>query len=268
MLLELFAYLADQTLYRANRVPEASYAKMLRIMGVDLAEGESLISGIRRARLLLEERYRAITADDFIYLIQSRMEEIQKGLFGRALVMNNVDMSYISSSDTLEDIAEPGHISLIVIPNVTEDTLIYCDAASLPAPVPSSALLADIYGYLQNRRLVSTTLHVVGPSFVKIDVSADIVLTENAEAMRTIESAVQSIREYFDPVAGGPEGSGWPPGRSFHRSELYQLLEMTDGVDHVERTSILVAGNPSAPDATLKPWELISMGAVNLQVIH
>jgi hypothetical protein len=45
------------------------------------------------------------------------------------------------------------------------------------------------------------------------------------------------VTEFFDPLTGGPgpDAQGWPFGRDVYASELYQLIEDVEGVDHVER---------------------------------
>jgi len=49
------------------------------------------------------------------------------------------------------------------------------------------------------------------------------------------------LKDYFDPLKGGPEGRGWAFGRPVSIFELYYLVEAIPGVDHVE--SIVMNGD-------------------------
>jgi hypothetical protein len=48
----------------------------------------------------------------------------------------------------------------------------------------------------------------------------------------------ENLRAFFDPLRGGPEDQGWPFGRDVYASEVYQVIEQTSGVDHVEALGI------------------------------
>jgi hypothetical protein len=54
---------------------------------------------------------------------------------------------------------------------------------------------------------------------------------------QTVRGAVlDNLKAFFHPLTGGPgpERRGWPFGRSVFISEVYEVLEGTSGVDHVE----------------------------------
>lgn len=75
-LVELFAWLTEMLIYRANRVPEASYRTFLKLLNgsaTQLLNGpvrlpDDLDEATRATVTALRERYRAATADDFEYL--------------------------------------------------------------------------------------------------------------------------------------------------------------------------------------------------------
>jgi hypothetical protein len=41
------------------------------------------------------------------------------------------------------------------------------------------------------------------------------------------------LDQFLDPIVGGPDGTGWPLGRSLFLGELYGLIDGLPGVDHV-----------------------------------
>ena len=50
----------------------------------------------------------------------------------------------------------------------------------------------------------------------------------------TLTQAVgEAMASFLDPYEGWADHRGWPYGRDLYRSELYQLIESLEGVDHV-----------------------------------
>lgn len=257
--LELFAYLAEQSLYRINQVPRRNYVGFLRLLGIELAENERLESGIRRALELVGERYRAVTGEDYEELTLAKMEELQPGLAGRAIVTNNADLESIAAdAETLEDVTREGHVSVVVVPRCEGDAAAWCEGAALPRPVPGTALLGEIQSLLEDRRLITTRVHAVAPAYRFVELEAWVVLRENTDAGGVTAAAVERIRAFTDPLDGGPLGKGWPPGRPLYRSEYYQILEGTAGVDHVVRVRLADADREFY-DILLRPWELVAI---------
>jgi hypothetical protein len=64
-----------------------------------------------------------------------------------------------------------------------------------------------------------------------------------------LDLAAAALERFFDPLRGGPDGRGWPFGRSIYVSEIYALLDGLPGVDYVSRLmlDISVAGRPGEP---------------------
>jgi hypothetical protein len=46
------------------------------------------------------------------------------------------------------------------------------------------------------------------------------------------------LYQYINPVCGGPDGDGWPFGRSFSVAEIYTALQGVPKVDYVEDVKI------------------------------
>ena len=51
-----------------------------------------------------------------------------------------------------------------------------------------------------------------------------------------------NLEKFFGVFEGGPDagGEGWPFGRDVYASEVYQVIEGTAGVDHVESLTLFV----------------------------
>ncbi|MFQ5456800.1 MAG: baseplate J/gp47 family protein [Nitrospirota bacterium] len=225
-LLELFAWLTEMVIYRANQIPEENYKRFLKMIGIELGEGESIDSGIRRGLAFLSQRYRAITSYDYQSLAMESMNILKDGLGGRAICVNNKDLEY-SMSD------KPGHVSVIIIPECEGDSE-YCTADGMP----TANLLKEVKEFLDIRRLITTRVHVVAPNYHKVKIKVWAAIKENRDKKKVLAEAKKRIEEYFHPITGGTDRSGWPLGRDIYRSELYHLLEGTTSIDHVVRLSI------------------------------
>jgi hypothetical protein len=104
--------------------------------------------------------------------------------------------------------------------------------AALEAPRVKT-LQREILRYLDDRRLITTIVHVVAPSFTPVRLKVVVQARPGVNTDRLNESVGQAIATFLDPYEGWEDGAGWPYGRRVYRSELYQLIETIAGVDHV-----------------------------------
>src|SRR5437868_6466238 len=72
VLVELFAWLAEMTMYRINRVPERSVRTFLQLLSGTQSAEAPLDDAIRSTLAELRERSRAVTTDDYEYLALHR----------------------------------------------------------------------------------------------------------------------------------------------------------------------------------------------------
>jgi formylmethanofuran dehydrogenase subunit D len=80
---------------------------------------------------------------------------------------------------------------------------------------------------------------------MKVWVEASVQFTSIAEA-KTIEKRIlDNLQQFFHPLHGGPEKKGWDFGRNVYISEIYGLIENTDGVDYVNDLVLKVAAQTS-----------------------
>lgn len=190
------------------------------------ADPTSLDEVRERTISVLNARNRAITAEDFETLV---LEEDFGGIFlgrdepnvARVRCLPEVDLT---ASDP--DALRPGHISVIVVP--------YPKDEDDKTPQPSLGLITNVWRFLDERRLITCRHHVVGPDYIGVCVGAEVVRVSQVPR-QTVEDRIKSnLAAFFDPLTGGPAGDGWPFGRDVYASEVYQIIEATEGVDHVE----------------------------------
>jgi predicted phage baseplate assembly protein len=204
--------------------------------GVDPA---SLADAIDEIPARVNRRDRAVIADDF-----------------RDLAL---EVAGVSRAETLPllhpdspDVAAAGVVSVVVFPIE--------DQASPSAPMPDFVLLRSVARYLDARRLVTTELYVIPPTYQKVVVSAGIQVKTGYQVDAVRRWVDTILRQYLSPLPPlGPEGNGWPLGRTVRRAELEAVAVQVEGVEYMTGLLLAVPG-PTGYDTVdtveLKRWEV------------
>jgi hypothetical protein len=88
---------------------------------------------------------------------------------------------------------------------------------------------------LEERRLLTTRLHVVGPRYVTVGVQLTLLLKPDWKKNQVGPAAVSALRGFLSPLNRRNEAwNGWQFGRNVYVSEIYELLDQLDGVDYVK----------------------------------
>lgn len=196
------------------------------------ADAESVAEGLERIPGELRRRDRAVTADDFRELALA----VPGAPVARAECLPRFHPHHL---DRLE---VPGVVSVVVWPRE--------DRRNPDAPAPGRALLRRVCRSLDARRLVTTELYVIPPTYRKVAVAVGVEVTPGfgVEAVRAWVELV--LRQYLAPVPPyGPAGGGWPLGRRVHGPELEAAALQVEGVEFLH--GLDVAG--LAPDGVT--WE-------------
>ncbi|HXT27531.1 MAG TPA: putative baseplate assembly protein [Candidatus Eisenbacteria bacterium] len=153
--------------------------------------------------------------------------------------------------------AAPGMITVVVLP-------------FLPAgrPYPSPGLLRVVTAYLNRRRIIGTRVEVVGPKYITVGVEAEVQSAAGIDRTRLRQSIVNALNNYFDPLTGGPAGTGWPFGRDVYRSEILRVIDQVSGVDHVNSMDLLTDGcEATCGNVCLGPISLVAAGEHAITVL-
>jgi len=241
-LIELLAWIAEGVIYRTSLTNEETTRVFLKLLDgaaapppvadLDLAVHESI-----RA---LRDPYRGVTAGDYESLVARERPDVER--------VHCVPERDLTASGHETDPA-PGHVSVILLPVSAAD----------PWLSPAAMALSDVKTFLNDRRLLTTRLHVVGPTFLELQIGAGLYLEEGAVAADVIAGATASVQQYFDPRRGGAKATGWPFGRSAYVSDVVTLLDAVHGVDFVRGVDVqaIAGGDPDPsrqsrlPDGTL-----------------
>jgi hypothetical protein len=109
------------------------------------------------------------------------------------------------------------------------------------APVPDENLRRSVCEWLDQRRLVTTELYVIPPTYRKVALSVGLHVKPGygVEAVRRWVELV--LRQYLAPLPPfGPDGAGWPLGRRVYGPELEAAALQVEGVEFLE--TLKVAG--------------------------
>jgi hypothetical protein len=132
-------------------------------------------------------------------------------------------------------------------------TVVVVPSSQDPKPVPSEASLRRVCRYLDERRLITTRLRVVGPTYQTVEARLDLRARGDAD-LRDVRNAVETrLRDYLHPLRGGAAGKGWPFGRDLYASELTREVMLLPGVLRIHSFDLLelLAEFEDEADATL-----------------
>jgi baseplate J-like protein len=113
-----------------------------------------------------------------------------------------------------------GYVNVIVVP----------DQDNVPQPQPSRELLLEVQAYLDGRRTMTSRLAVMGPRYLPLGVTVDVVTRKEAIDRRWVkpgEAAAEvaaAIRRYLHPTRGHDECRGWKVGQDLVVAELARAI--------------------------------------------
>jgi predicted phage baseplate assembly protein len=196
---------------------------------------EELEEAKRRARRDLRARDRAVTAEDFQFLAE------QAGNVKRARALPLVHPQF-------PGVRVPGAVTVVVVP----------DSPS-PKPMPSEGTLRAVCAYLDARRLLTTEVFVVAPTYQEVTVQVELTAADDADAGEVKEAVQAALTTYLDPLRGGDDSEGWPFGGTIRYSKVYQRVFTVPGVDSVNRLVIRLDGEdqPECRDIPITPGALL-----------
>ncbi len=223
-LVEMLAFLTEAVIYRTGRISEKTERSFLRLLSgsthgtdVEIDLGAAIEATLRDLR----RPYRAVTAADYEQLLLTDFSMASRIARGYCLVERNV-----AAADKFA--RAPGHVSLVVLPNEGD-----------PWAAPSAALTNAIVDFFTERRVITTSLHVVSVSAVPISLAMTVYLRDDAppDPMLMRSRIAIAVMEHFHPVTGGPSRLGWPLGRDIDISDVLAVVDEVSGVEFVDSSA-------------------------------
>ncbi len=207
-------------------------------------EEETQKEAEERARLLLKGRDRAVTPEDF----EALARQIASVKRAKALPLHH---------PKFPGVQVPGVVTVIVVPDSDSDN-----------PTPNEDTLSAVCECLNQRRLLTTEVHVVRPTYRRVEVQG-VVIAENDADLATVRVALNdALLTYFHPLTGGEDGQGWPFGGDIFFSRVYQRVFAVSGVRRIERLVFLVEGEemPECKDIEIPEGVLLYSTEHNVEV--
>jgi predicted phage baseplate assembly protein len=151
----------------------------------------------------------------------------------------------------------PGVITVIVVPDSDD-----------PAPTPSEGTLRTVCAYLDQRRLLTTELYVIKPSYQQVEVQGEVIVNGDADLAEVNERIEKTLLDYFHPLKGGEDGLGWPFGGTIFYSRVYQRVFTVPGVQSIQRLVIVLDGEQQEEcrDVPIQEDALVYSTQHNVQV--
>jgi hypothetical protein len=210
---------------------------------------ETLDDVKKRARKDCRVVYRAITSEDYEYLALNT-----PGLrVARAKALPNYNHDFPAFK--LPDV-----VTVIVVPYMREKNI---------NPVRGEGFLKTVLRHLNQHRLITTNVNVIGPEYVKITINCKIHVEKRKDPTRVKKDVCEKLDDYLDPLRGGPDGKGWGFGRAVFSSEIYKLIDEVDGVDYATNLSFVDEKGQYHKDVIkISPISLVYPGEHKLQIME
>ncbi|MEM7530887.1 MAG: putative baseplate assembly protein [Chloroflexota bacterium] len=186
---------------------------------------ETLNEAMERARRELRAQHRAVTADDYENLAIRASREV-----ARVMCHTTPDSPQV----------QPGVVDLLIVPTAF-DSIQVGDYSKLTLDLHLAKVVRE---YLDEYRLLTTSLQIREPRYIGVQVQAHIVPGEYARPDVVVGRVNETLRQFITPLPMPvtdtmPKGiieedwQGWPLGRSLYTAELFSVIQQVPGVKHV-----------------------------------
>jgi len=122
----------------------------------------------------------------------------------------------------MPEVAATGVVTLLLVP--------LSDQEHPDNPEPDRLFLDAVCRHLDPRRLVTTELHLRGPEYQNVWVSAAVEVLPGREQGPVLEQVEIEIRRFLSPLVGGFEGGGWRLGKTVEAAEIQAVVTRVAGV--------------------------------------
>jgi predicted phage baseplate assembly protein len=176
-------------------------------------EGEDVENAKVRGPIRLRARGRAVTTEDYEQLAREAAPEVAR-------------VRAVAAGDG----TDAGSVRVLIVPSaVADDGRLRFDQL-----VPNPDTLQKITDRLEESRVIGTRAIVEPPVYRGITVVAKLRSRSRVKPETLQEDALRALYEYFHPITGGPDGTGWPFGRPINAGEVFSVLQGIRGTELVE----------------------------------
>lgn len=208
-------------------------------------EAETLEACVERLQVESRLPFRAVTEDDYAGIVRATP--------GLKVARVHVIPEHVPGVS----VPVPGAVAVVVVPDNDQAT-----------PTPSAGFLRTIAARLDERRLLTTDIHVIAPAYAKVSVHATVVVEPQfAEDSRRIAEALNRL---LRPIGSG-HSPGWPFGRTVRKGDIYSAVSRVKGVAYVQdlwlEATGLYASKNAAGEILLPPNGLVYSGEHRIELV-
>ena len=126
--------------------------------------------------------------------------------------------------------ADAGSVRVLIVPSAVSEG----GRLRFEQLVPGEETLQKVTDRLDESRVIGTRAVIEPPVYRGITVVARLKARPRVNPTRLQAEALGALYDYFHPITGGPEGTGWPFGRPVNVGEVYSVLQRLRGTELVE----------------------------------
>jgi uncharacterized phage protein gp47/JayE len=204
------------------------------------ADAESLADAMARAFTSLSLPRRGVTLSDFESLALAT-----PGVpVARAYAIANYHPDFPC-------FAVSGSVTVVILPS--------CPDAE---PKPTPGFLCAVQRYIDRWRTITTEVHVIGPTYTLVSISARLHVQPGLNAQNLVQLAQAALTAFLNPLHGGPDKTGWPAGRGVYRTEILAMLNALPGVVFVNELTLQADQGPaiSCDNLNICPHGFVASG--------
>ncbi|MBU4295137.1 MAG: baseplate J/gp47 family protein [Desulfobulbaceae bacterium] len=188
------------------------------------ADPETLVEAEKRIPSWLSHRNRSVTAADY----KALAAETPGVKTGRIEVLPR-----FLPQQRRKNV--PGVVSVMVLPHKA--------LPEAPNPRPDQPFIEKVYSYLNARRPLATELYVIGVEYIPIGVSIGITIRNGFGYDQVIHNVNNAVKSYLWSLPpAGPQGEGWPLGKTVGDRELEVVIARVAGVNTVGGVNLFCKG--------------------------
>ena len=146
----------------------------------------------------------------------------------------------------------PGVVTVLIVTEALPDEI---------KPIPSEDTLKLVGQWLNQHRLITTELYVAAPKYREVEIEARVIAKSTANSGQVAEALQKMLLDYFHPLRGGANGTGWDFGGTVYFAETYRRILNMPGVARLEAGAVItyVDGKQQPPctDVLVNDDELV-----------
>ncbi|MBN2545149.1 MAG: baseplate J/gp47 family protein [Spirochaetes bacterium] len=210
------------------------------------AEGGADIESIEnlkiRAGSVLKNIVRAVTKEDYetlAFLSESSVGKVK----------------------CLSKLSSKGEVVILILPKIKDNEDFFAVKS-----FPTTELLKIVKNYLEEKKVIGTK--IVTEAFVYKEISIKINLALKgiiSDFLETKDKIIKNIKDFFHPITGGVDRSGWPDDRDILKNDIFYILGKIDEISFIKEISFFeCAINEKIEKVILKEDELIFIKEIEI----